>query len=240
MNSARNTHQNKIMTLMIELALVIVGLGLLVSGVFDPARTTDNGLAQESMTITEREARGQGEERSSTGIAPRSIEPARFLAPSIDIDAPISAVGKNRVGNMAAPEDYDTVAWYQPGFAPGEQGNAVLAGHLDNGLGLAGVFQELDELEKGDEFSVIGQDGTKLTFRVSDRTVYDYRKAPVDKIFGENEKSQVKLITCGGQWLEQLNTYRDRTVITGEFVEIDASEDQELNPNEQERDFGRF
>lgn len=215
------SRQNKISILLVEGIILATGIGLLVSGIMVPAsikHSTANTSEKHTASSGGDVEAADAKEQPSTGIAPRAITPHRLIIPSLHIDAPVTPVGKNRVGNMAVPEDYDTVAWYKPGYQPGEVGNAVLAGHLDDSLGRAGVFEQLGKLEIGETFSIVNKEGEELTFRVTEKNVYDYRTAPLEEIFGPSDTSSVHLISCQGEWLNELNTYRDRTVITGEFV----------------------
>src|SRR5215207_5505719 len=84
----------------------------------------------------------------------QEIVPARLIIPSLEINAPIEAVGQDEEMSMAAPSSVETVAWYNVGPQPGEPGNAVMAGHLDDMRGRPAVFWRLDELQPGDEIIV--------------------------------------------------------------------------------------
>lgn len=149
---------------------------------------------------------------------PVPVRPTRIVIPSIGVDAPVISVGRTDDGRMGVPGDLDTVAWYWPGFKPGEVGHAVLAGHLDNAIALPGVFKDLSELGKGDEIQIVGEKGKKLVFRVTGTYSYEYGQAPTRKIFGASEKVSISLITCGGKWVQAMKNYSDRTVVYGEFV----------------------
>src|SRR3981081_1577001 len=58
--------------------------------------------------------------------------PARLQIPKIGVDATVEQVGVDRAGNMDIPKSPNNVAWYSPGVAPGQNGDAVIAGHLDS------------------------------------------------------------------------------------------------------------
>ncbi len=51
---------------------------------------------------------------------------------------------------MGVPDNGHDVAWFKLGARPGEEGNAVIAGHVDDQKGPA-IFYHLDKLTKGDE-----------------------------------------------------------------------------------------
>jgi hypothetical protein len=93
--------------------------------------------------------------------------PATLVIPSLGVAAVVQVVGVDSQGNMATPTAPDKVAWYEPGPAPGKAGDAVVAGHLDWTSGPA-VFWNLQRLARRDEVDVVGQDGRKILFRVTD------------------------------------------------------------------------
>jgi LPXTG-site transpeptidase (sortase) family protein len=154
------------------------------------------------------------------------VIPTRLKIPSIGVDAAVEHVGVNNVGNMEIPQDWRNVAWYELGFTPGENGNAVFAGHLDWDKNQA-VFWDLDELTSGDLVFVEGDNG-RLTYIVTSVREYDYRADTAD-IFGPSDDSQIRLITCDGDFLEGSDTYQKRFVVTGELVLSDNEEVQSTN-----------
>jgi LPXTG-site transpeptidase (sortase) family protein len=115
---------------------------------------------------------------------------------------------------MATPGNFTDVAWYKYGPAPGQPGDAVFDGHLDNGLGLPGVFKNLHNLRVGDDVAVEDANGTVLHFKVSDVESYPLEDAPAGDIFSESGPPRLTLITCDGVWEQQEKTYDHRLVIT--------------------------
>lgn len=69
---------------------------------------------------------------------------------------------------MAVPKDIDTPSWFKDGFKVGELGNAVIAGHVDDGVN-PGVFTNLHKLQKGDKVEVSDRNNKKLVFKVYDK-----------------------------------------------------------------------
>ena len=139
--------------------------------------------------------------------------PARLSIPALEIDTAIEHVGINAKGNMAAPRLYAEVAWYKYGARPGDKGSAVVAGHLDNGFGLDGVFKNLDGLQVGDDIFVTTEEGEELHFVVSSVATYPYEEVPVEELFARADKAHLNLITCKGEWIKDAKTYSERLVV---------------------------
>ena len=103
------------------------------------------------------------------------------------------------------------MAWYEPGPAPGEAGDAVIAGHLDWYTGRA-VFWDLHRLGRGDEVDVVARDGARLRFRVTDTATVAYTAHPPG-LFAGSGAPRLSLITCDGAWDSQHGTYADRLIV---------------------------
>lgn len=144
--------------------------------------------------------------------------PERLGIPSIEVDTFVEEVGITAQNEMATPKKFSNVGWYRYGTIPGATGSAVIAGHRDNALGLPGPFKKLDQLKTGDEIFIETEDGTELRFVVRETAVYDYRNAPLSKIFERSDAAWLTLITCAGQWLPQQKTYDERLVVYAERV----------------------
>src|SRR5437870_1232065 len=62
-------------------------------------------------------------------------EPQTLIIPKLGISAYVENVGKTSIGTMDTPTRSNDVAWYRYGPRPGEDGQAVIAGHLDTATG---------------------------------------------------------------------------------------------------------
>src|ERR1700694_881709 len=83
--------------------------------------------------------------------------PARLQNPAIHVDASVMGVRQTATGVMDAPVSkvyaspyWSSVFWYDVGVAPGQSGNAVIAGHVNRVGGDPAVFWPLGELQPGD------------------------------------------------------------------------------------------
>lgn len=150
--------------------------------------------------------------------------PVRLVIPSLEIDAPIEAVGQDDNAVMAAPSSVATVAWYNLGPRPGENGNAVIAGHYDDVKGKPAVFWELDELKAGDEIIVRFRDASEQRFEVMTVETYDTDEAPLERIFGVDFERDLNLITCDGQWNAQSKLYERRLVVYTRLIRDGTAE----------------
>lgn len=144
--------------------------------------------------------------------------PDRLVIPSLGIDAHVREVGVKADGSMATPGSFVDVGWYKYGTIPGQIGSAVIDGHVDNALSLAGVFKHLEDIKKGDDVYIVQKDGSRIHFRVVDIKRYPYNDAPLEKIFAQNDAARLNLITCTGDWLKSDQTYNERLVVFTQLV----------------------
>lgn len=151
---------------------------------------------------------------------PTIPQPHYFNIPKINVSAPIIPVGVDENGKMQLPENINEVGWYEPGFKPGEQGNAVIGGHLDSTTGEGAIFYHLHELEPGDKLITTDEFGNQYTFIVTAKEAYEYDKVPLEEVFGKNSKKRLNLISCTGLWIAGEHNYSHRMVIYSELQSI--------------------
>jgi LPXTG-site transpeptidase (sortase) family protein len=147
-----------------------------------------------------------------------TIKPTSILIPSINLLAHVLDVGIAKSGNMAVPNSFTDAGWYRYGPTPGQAGNAVMAGHLDNGRGVKAVFYDLNKLKVDDTIYVVNSNGDTVVFKVTEVALYDYDNAPLDKIFGKSDESHLNLITCEGIWNQEKRVYDKRLIIFSKKV----------------------
>jgi LPXTG-site transpeptidase (sortase) family protein len=143
---------------------------------------------------------------------PTLAPPQQLSIPKLNLTSQIEYVGLDANQRMDVPKDWNQVAWYQLGPKPGEQGSAVLAGHLDSPSGPA-IFYNLNQLESGDLISVTNQTGQQLQFEVTDKATYPDASFPLAQVFSQTDAHRLNLITCTGQFDKQTKNYSDRLVV---------------------------
>jgi LPXTG-site transpeptidase (sortase) family protein len=144
----------------------------------------------------------------------QAFVPTRLKVPSLGVDASVEAVSNKDDGSMQTPKNFSDVGWYQPGSKPGEAGNAVFAGHVNNALTKSGVFEHLSQVHIGDYVTVEDGSGHSLVYKVMAIDQYPWNEAPAQSIFATTGPSQLILITCDGEWLKSERTYDKRLVVT--------------------------
>jgi LPXTG-site transpeptidase (sortase) family protein len=147
---------------------------------------------------------------ASVRAADRS--PNRLVIARISVDAKIERLGLDANRNLASPNDYRDVAWYNLGPAPGQPGNALLNGHVNWWTGAA-VFTRLGELRPGDEVAVLRADGTRLAFRVTATTIVP-AGARIASLFAPSSVATLTLITCTGAWDPRIQSDTHRLLVS--------------------------
>jgi len=145
------------------------------------------------------------------------IVPSRINIPNLNVEQRLDHTSTNKKGEMSVPQDINTPAWFKDGYKVGEIGNAVIAGHVDDGVN-PGVFTNLHKLQKGDRVEVSDRNNKKLVFKVYDKKLYKLRDAPVEKIFGYSSNRHLNLITCEGEYDDTLGSTPNRLVIFTKLI----------------------
>lgn len=133
--------------------------------------------------------------------------------PSLGLEARVQHVGVTAAGNMDTPSNFTDVGWYTGGAVPGMLGSAVVGGHVDNALSLAGVFKRLRELQVGDDLYIETAGGEVLHFVVEEVASYPRTEVPLQKVFNRTDGAWLNLITCDGEWVERERNYGHRLVV---------------------------
>jgi len=150
--------------------------------------------------------------------ATQSDYPARLSIPALGVEAAVQDVGVAKSGRMAVPTNYSDVGWYRYGPVPGEAGNAVFDGHVDNGFGRLGVFARLHELKAGQEVVIENVRGEEVRFVVEDVEAYGAGDVPLARVFAESGPPRVVLITCEGTFDPDTKTYDKRLLVYARLV----------------------
>jgi hypothetical protein len=139
--------------------------------------------------------------------------PVRVELPAIGVSSRLVRLGLNPDGTMEVPRDYGLAGWFTGGAMPGQDGPAVIAGHIDSRTGPA-VFYRLGDLRPGDPVRVRRADGRWLGFEVTGTARYPKARFPTEAVFGPVTGPVLRLITCGGDFDRASGHYLDNLVVT--------------------------
>lgn len=141
-------------------------------------------------------------------------EPATVDIAEIGLHAPVTAVGLDTEGSVQVPppDQSRRAGWYDQGPTPGELGPAVLVGHLDSTSGPA-VFYDVGTVRAGSTVEIRRADRSTAVFTVD--TVERFSKAdfPTQRVYGDLNRAELRLITCGGDYDPEQGGYQDNTVL---------------------------
>ncbi|WP_258229393.1 class F sortase, partial [Arthrobacter sp. HMWF013] len=140
--------------------------------------------------------------------------PTTLTVAGTSINMTVVPVGVAPGGAMEIPEAFDQAGWYRFGPAPGAgAGTAVIAGHIDTTSEQA-PFSQLKTLAAGTAIQVGRQDAPPLVYRVV--TVELMAKDSFDgaSLFRRAGPHELKVVTCGGRWLDEVKDYSDNVIVT--------------------------
>ncbi|HLX40171.1 MAG TPA: class F sortase [Ktedonobacteraceae bacterium] len=150
-----------------------------------------------------------------TTVAKAQINPVRLEIPAIGVNAIVEQVGVLSSGDLETPSAHPwvDVGWFASGPVPGEQGSAVIDGHLDRPGGYPAVFWYLRNVHIGDTVLVVNAQGVTKHFRVTNIAFYQPQAAPLQEIFGNDSGTYLNLITCAGDWIPSQHQTTLRQVV---------------------------
>ena len=135
------------------------------------------------------------------------------MIPTIDLDANVESTGITGAGAMGIPKNPQNVAWYELGPHPGEEGSAVIDGHVNWENGAPAVFTNLHLLVVGDKVLIEDSDGVTLSFVVTRIATYNFDTYDPEIFISNDGKARLNLITCIGIWDKVSKNYSERLVI---------------------------
>ncbi|MEW1810993.1 class F sortase [Pseudarthrobacter phenanthrenivorans] len=147
--------------------------------------------------------------------APRSVPaPTSLSVSGTSISMPVVPAGVSGGGAMEIPDVFDRAAWYKFGPAPGAaEGTAVIAGHIDTTSDRA-PFSALKSLAAGTLIRVGREDAPALTYRVVRVELMAKDRFDSGSVFRRHGPHELKLVTCGGRWLDERMDYSDNVIVT--------------------------
>jgi sortase (surface protein transpeptidase) len=148
---------------------------------------------------------------------PRS-EPTHLAIPSVGIDSNVTPVGKAPDGTIQTPPVLEWITgWYKYSPTPGQEGPAIIVGHVDNYQGIS-VFWKLRDVKPGDEIQVTRTDGQVAKFKVDALKQFDQAAFPTKEVYGNIDYAGLRLITCGGTFDKATESYNQNTVVYASMI----------------------
>jgi hypothetical protein len=169
-----------------------------------------SGTAERSVPTTP--APAQPGQRPAPAAIARRAQPVGVEIPAIGVSAPLVRLGLTPDGRLAAPESWSAAGWWTGGPKPGENGPAVIAGHVDSKSGPA-VFYQLRKLGRGDRVIVTYSDRSTVSFAVERIDRHPKGAFPTAQVYGGTSGPTLRLITCGGEFDRSSGHYRDNVIV---------------------------
>ncbi|WP_042387336.1 class F sortase [Streptacidiphilus melanogenes] len=176
---------------------------------------TVGGTGPDSPSAAPGQAAGAG--------APRPIArstPVRLLIPSIGVDTAVMQLGLASDGTVQVPPIAANApaGWYRGSATPGQTGPSVILAHVTVGRYGDGVFLHLSRLRPGDRITARLQDGASAVFAVDRVQTVAKAQFPTRAVYGNVDRPELRLITCGGPRSRTGGGYLDNVVVYASLV----------------------
>ncbi|MDT0260573.1 class F sortase [Jatrophihabitans lederbergiae] len=137
-----------------------------------------------------------------TGPILSKSQPTRVDIPAIGVSSDLLQLGLNPDRTVQVPplSKDSRAGWYRYSPTPGQLGPSVLLGHVDSKEYGPGIFFKLGALRQGDTVSVTRADSTVAVFRIDRVVSYPKNQFPTLEVYGNTDKAELRLITCGGKF----------------------------------------
>jgi hypothetical protein len=155
-------------------------------------------------------------------ILPRSI-PVSLRIPAIGVTSRVNPLGLGADGTVEVPAPgprYNQAAWFSGSPTPGQQGPAVVEGHVDSVSQGPSVFYRLGALRPGDRVLITRADHRIAVFTVNAVRRYPKDAFPTALVYGNTSNAQLRLITCGGSFDSSTGHYRDNIVAFAHLTSV--------------------
>lgn len=145
--------------------------------------------------------------------------PKYIAIPEINGSGCVVQVGIDQHGAIAVPDNIYTAAWYVNSVLPGQPGLSVIDGHISGRYNQDAIFQHLNQLKSGDQFTITLGSGVVLRYQV-----FKEQLVPLDSAVGilltkdPTVTSQLNLITCGGVYDKKIGLYDHRVIVSAKLI----------------------
>lgn len=160
--------------------------------------------------------------------APAAAIPVSVDIPAIGVHAThLMPLGVNKDGSMQTPpvDAPMTLGWYTRGAhacTPGpDDVPFALAGHINGLVGNVhqpGVLVNLAQLKAGATVTIGLSDGKSCTYRINQLAQVSKVAFPTKTIWGKTKDAQIRIVSCGGEYVGAPLYYRDNLVGEGTLV----------------------
>jgi hypothetical protein len=234
MTVARASGRHRRSYRLVAVGLLSSGLALLVGALLLAApmlhAPTPRAPAEATNTarpeLRTREATGRAPVADPRSGVPPTGEVGQTAAPAHERPAPPVAVEIPTIGvqstlvsldidddrRLGVPSAADVAGWYVRSPRPGEEGAAVIAGHVDSHRG-PGVFWRLRDLVPEDRIVVRRADGSEVSFVVDRVEQWPKDRFPTDAVYREADGSELRVITCAGDFDPATRSYLDNLIV---------------------------
>jgi len=139
-------------------------------------------------------------------------DPVRISIPTIGVNARVIRLGLNPDRTIEVPTNLADTGWFEPGPEPGEQGSAVIVGHLESLAG-PGVFARLRELRVGQTITIRLQDGSAFRYVADSMIRVPKSRFPTDRVYAQTKEPTLRLITCAGEMNSATGYHPDNYIV---------------------------
>lgn len=146
--------------------------------------------------------------------------PTGIVIPAIGVDSSLLQLGLQQDGTLEVPpfDKNAPAGWYRGSPTPGELGPSVVLGHVDTHKAGPVVFYRLSQLRRGNAVLVHRKDGSVARFIVDRVENVAKKDFPRLEVYGNTDRPELRLITCGGEWNPSAHDYEDNTVVFAHLV----------------------
>lgn len=146
--------------------------------------------------------------------------PVRLDIPRIGVHTRLAELGLARDGTLALPPPSASApaGWYRYLASPGEDGPAVIVGHVDSARDGPAVFYRLGLLGGGDLVDVVRADGVVAHFAVTEVVTVPKARFPSAAVYGPLRYPGLRLITCGGSFDRDSGHYRNNVIVFARLI----------------------
>ncbi|MCT9935003.1 class F sortase [Planotetraspora sp. A-T 1434] len=182
---------------------------------FPPLALTTTTASSSSTPLTTSSTTGKSSGKAASG------RPVKIGIPAIGVFAPVGRVGVKKNGEIQAPplSRPNLTGWYRLGPVPGDQGPAVILGHVNTRKGAA-VFSRLRELKRGNKIAVRRADGKTAIFTVDGVEQVSKTAFPTMRVYGNTITAALRLVTCGGVFNAKAHSYTDNIIVYATLTSV--------------------